>query len=44
MNIFLDVSEITEFYRKGLWTEKMVHDAVDHKYITEEQYHEIIGE
>lgn len=35
--------KIKHFYDKGLWTEDMVHQAVEKGLITEEEYQEIIG-
>lgn len=35
--------KIARWYKQGLWTDKMVHDAVDNSVITAEQYTEITG-
>ncbi len=34
---------IVRWYRQGLWSAKMVHDAVDKKIITEADYQEILA-
>lgn len=34
---------IARWYRQGLWSAKMVHDAVNKKIITEAEYLEIVG-
>lgn len=36
--------KVKHYYECGLWTKNMVHNAVIKGWITEEQYHEIIGE
>ncbi len=33
--------KISQWYRQGLWTAKMVHDAVTKKILTEAEYQEI---
>lgn len=35
---------ISQWYRQGLWTAKMVHDAVDKGILTEAEYQEIVRE
>lgn len=35
--------KIRSFYRKGLWTASMVHDAVVKGLITQEEYEEILA-
>lgn len=35
---------VKKYYDIGRWTKKMVHDAVDKGWITEEEYYEIVGE
>lgn len=37
-------NKIKKFYDMGLWTEKMVKDAVDKGVITEKEYYLIINE
>ena len=34
---------ITKWYKQGLWTLDMVHDAVDKKKITADDFEEITG-
>lgn len=34
--------KIAKWYAQGLWTAKMVHDAVDKKILTEQEYKEIV--
>lgn len=34
--------KISQWYRQGLWTEKMVHDAVNKGVLTEAEYREIV--
>ena len=36
--------KIKKWYKQGLWTEKMVQNAVDKGVITEEQAAEILGQ
>lgn len=36
--------KVKTYYDKGYWTKKQVHDAVVKGWITEEEYHEIVGE
>lgn len=36
--------KITRWYKQGLWTAKMVRNAVTKGVITEEDYAEIVGE
>ena len=36
--------KIKKWYIQGLWTEKMVQNAVEKGVITEEQFKEIVGE
>ena len=38
-----DFEKIKKWYDKGLWTDKMVRNAVAKGIITEEQYTEITG-
>lgn len=35
---------VKNFYDRGLWSKKRVHDAVVKNWITEEEYKEITGE
>lgn len=35
---------VKQYYDKGFWTKKMVHDAVDMGWITASEYEEITGE
>lgn len=35
--------KVKEYYDKGYWTKKQVHDAVIKGWITEEEYEEIVG-
>lgn len=35
---------VKNFYDRGLWSKKRVHDAVIKSWITAEEYKEIIGE
>lgn len=35
---------VKNFYDRGLWSKKRVHDAVVKSWITAEEYKEIIGE
>ena len=37
-------NKIKTYYEKGLWTKKMVGDAVEKKRITEEEYKIITGD
>ena len=37
-------SLVKNYYDKGLWSKKRVHDAVIKGWITEEEYEEITGE
>lgn len=34
--------KIMKWYRQGLWSAQMVHDAVDKKVITEAEYQKIL--
>lgn len=36
--------KITKWYRQGLWTKEMVHNAVGKDVITVDDYKEIVGE
>ena len=36
--------KIAKWYRQGLWTEEMVHNAVDKGIITEEEAAEILNQ
>ena len=36
--------KIAKWYAQGLWTAKMVRDAVDKGIITEQEYREIVRE
>lgn len=36
--------KIARWYAQGLWCASMVHDALLHGVISEEEYHEIVGE
>ena len=36
--------KIAKWYKQGLWTLDMVHDAVEKKKITAEDYQEITGQ
>lgn len=35
---------VKNYYDRGLWSEKRVHDAVEKNWITAEEYKEITGE
>lgn len=35
---------VKKYYNCGFWTKEMVFNAIDKGWITEEEYHEIIGE
>lgn len=35
---------VKKYYDGGFWTKEMVFNAIDKGWITEEEYHEIIGE
>jgi uncharacterized XkdX family phage protein len=35
---------VKNYYERGLWSEKRVHDAVEKGWITAEEYKEITGE
>ena len=35
--------KIAKWYAQGLWTAKMVHDAVDKGVITDNDYKDIVG-
>ncbi len=35
--------KIAKWYAQGLWTAKMVHDAVDKGVITDKDYKDIVG-
>lgn len=37
-------NKVKNYYDKGLWNKKMVHDAVVKGWITAEEYEEIVGE
>lgn len=36
--------KIARWYEHGLWTAKMVHDAMDKGIITEQEYRDIVRE
>lgn len=36
--------KVKKYYDAGIWTKKMVRDAVEKGKITEEEYHIIVGE
>lgn len=36
--------KVKNYYDKGLWNKEMVFNAIDKGWITEEEYHEIVGE
>ena len=36
-------STVKNYYDKGLWTARAVHNAVDKGWITAEEYEEIVG-
>lgn len=36
--------KVKKYYDEGLWTKKMVGDAVVKNWITESEYEEIVGE
>lgn len=38
------MAKIARWYEQGLWTAKMVHDAVDKGIITEQEYRDIVRE
>lgn len=40
----MNKNKIAKFYKMGLWTKKMVADAVEKKVITAKDYEEITGE
>ncbi len=35
---------VKKYYDSGFWTKEMVHNAVTKGWITEEEYHLIVGE
>ena len=35
--------KVKQYYKSGRWTKRMVRDAVDKGWITEEEYIEIVG-
>ena len=35
---------VKKYYDKGLWSKRMVHDAVEKEWITAEEYEMIVGE
>lgn len=39
----LDINKLKQWYKMGLWSEKMIQDAVKKNVITQEEANEILG-